>query len=75
MSKMNLNKISNGLFYLGIIVGILGYYRIYKVKSMLPQGACPVNNNRGTLFIGIFLLIASVITALIHDKRVKGMNK
>ncbi len=74
MNKINLNKISNWLFYLGIIAAILGYYKIYKVKSMLPPGVCPINNNRGTLFVGIFLLVASVITALVHEKSVKGKN-
>lgn len=71
MKKANWNRISNWLFYLGIIVGALGYYRIYKIKASLPPGICPVNNNRGMLFAGVFLLMASVIIAYVNDRKTK----
>ena len=67
MSKISWNKISNWLFYSGIFIGAVGYYRIYKVKSTLPSGVCPVNDNRWMLFLGIFVLLLSVITAYISD--------
>ncbi len=71
MNKINWNKISNWLFYMGILTGGLGYYKIYKVKSALPPGVCPVNDNRWVLFLGIFILLASVVTAYINDLKIK----
>ena len=74
MNKINWNKISNWLFYLGIIVGALGYYRIYKIKASLPPGVCSVNNNRWMLLIGIFLLLGSVVTAYVDDRKTKRIT-
>ncbi len=67
MRKISWNKISNWLFYLGIFIGALGYYRIYKVKSALPPGVCPVNDNRWMLFLGVFILLLSVIITYVSD--------
>lgn len=69
MSRMNWNKISNWLFYLGILIGAFGYYKIYKIQAVLPPGVCPVNDNRWILFVGITFLVASVITALIYERK------
>lgn len=74
MSKVNLNTISNWLFYLGILVGVIGFYRIYSVRAALPPGVCPVDNNRGMLILGVFMLLTSVITAIIYERQNKRGN-
>ncbi|GAB6169871.1 hypothetical protein JCM1393_23310 [Clostridium carnis] len=68
---MNFNKISNITFYIGIVVSVLGYYQIYKVKSMLPHDVCPIDNNRGMLIAGIILMVLSVITSYIYERKNK----
>lgn len=72
MNKINLNKISNWLFYLGIIVGGLGYYQVYRVKSTLPPGVCPIDDNRWIMFLGVALLLGSVTTSFIADRMKKN---
>lgn len=71
MSKVNLNTISNWLFYLGILVGAIGFYRIYSVRAALPPVVCPVDNNRGMLILGVFMLLTSVVTAVIYERQNK----
>lgn len=68
MNKLNWNKVSNWLLALGVLAGGLGYYNIYKIKSELPPGVCPINNNRSLLFISIFLLVLSIVTSFINDR-------
>lgn len=75
MNKVNWNRVSNWLFYLGVLVGALGYYRIYKIKASLPPGVCPVNDNRGLLYLGIIILLSSVVTAYINDWQIKRLKK
>lgn len=74
MSKFNWSKISNWLFYLGILVGAFGYYKIYSVRASLPPGVCPVNDNRWILGVGIFMLLSSVVAAYVNDRLEKRNN-
>lgn len=69
--KFSLNKLSNFLFYLGVLLGIIGYYQIYKGRIMLPPGACPVDNNRVLIIISILILISSIMTSIIYEKNLK----
>ncbi|MDU1313189.1 hypothetical protein [Clostridium septicum] len=56
-----MKKLSNWLFYSGIVMGILGYYRINKMEALLLPGVCHVEDNRWILIIGIILLIFSIL--------------
>lgn len=69
--KFSLNKFSNSLFYIGIILGIIGYYQIYKERATIPSGVCPINNNRGLIIISALILISSVITSIIYERNLK----
>lgn len=69
MNKVNWGKISNWLFYMGLVIGAFGYYNIFKVRAALPPGVCPVNDNRWLLFLAMFSMIGSVITATINERR------
>ena len=66
-----MKKLSNWLFYSGIVIGILGYYRIYKIESLLPPGVCPVEDNRWILVIGIIFLMSSILMPYIYEKLMK----
>jgi hypothetical protein len=69
--KINLNKFSNLLFYIGILLGIIGYYRIYKAKIMLPPGICPIDNNREMIIIAAVMLLSSVIISFLYEGNLK----
>ncbi|MEN8434270.1 hypothetical protein NX821_001453 [Clostridium septicum] len=56
-----MKKLSNWLVYSGIVMGILGYYRINKMEALLLPGVCHVEDNRWILIIGIILLIFSIL--------------
>ena len=74
MKKNNMKKFSNGLFALGVIVAIIGFYRIAQVRMTLPPGVCPIDNQRGFYFGSIGLFLASFITDIIADKK-EHLNK
>ncbi|MFR1707740.1 MAG: hypothetical protein ACLSV2_02470 [Clostridium sp.] len=69
--KLSLNKLSNLLFYTGIFLGVIGYYRIYKVRANLPSGICPIDDNRGLIIVAAFMLISSVITSTLYERNLK----
>lgn len=64
-------KLSNILFTVAIIISLYGFYKIYEVRKHLPVGACPIEDNRPILYLGIFFMISSIIVSYIEDKSIK----
>lgn len=71
----NLGKISNYIFYLGLLVAAYGLYKSYISTRGLPPGACPIENNRPVLYIAIGLLVISTILSYIQDLQKKNKDK
>lgn len=61
--------ISNLLFYSGLLVGAYGLYTIYKLKLSLPEGVCPIEDNRKILIVSIVLLLTSIFTEWIGSRK------
>ncbi|MGG7176880.1 hypothetical protein ACQPU1_04755 [Clostridium paraputrificum] len=66
--KKRINKISDYLMYSGVIVGVYGLYKVIVSRVGLPEGACPISDNRGILYLGMTLLISSVILSFFSDR-------
>jgi len=56
---------------MGILLGVIGYYQIHKVRATLPPGVCPIDNNRGLIIIAALMLISSVITSILYERNLK----
>ena len=69
--KKRVNKISDYLMYSGVIVGVYGLYKVIVSRIGLPEGVCPITDNRGVLYLGMILLISSVILSFISDREDK----
>lgn len=67
----NLIKLSNVLFTVAIIISLYGFYKIYEVRKHLPVGACPIEDNRPILYVGIFFMISSIIVSYLEDTKSK----
>ncbi|SCJ99264.1 Uncharacterised protein [uncultured Clostridium sp.] len=61
--------VSNLLFYSGLLVGAYGLYTIYKMKLSLPEGACPLEDNRKIAIVSVILLLTSIITEWIGSRK------
>lgn len=69
--KNKLERISNYIFYAGILVTAYGLYKTHISGRGLPPGACPIENNRPILYVAIGLLITSFILSLVYDRQKK----
>ena len=69
--KNKLEKISNYIFYAGVIVAVYGLYKSFISTRGLPPGACPIEDNRPKIYLALVLLLASVIISFINDKKFK----
>lgn len=69
--KKNLEKISNYIFYIGLVVAVYGLYKSFISTRGLPPGACPIENNRPKLYLAIILLLLSYIMSYINDRQKK----
>ncbi len=58
-------------YYLGLLVSAFGLYKIYISRKGLPAGACPIDDNRPILILGISLFIISIVLGFIGDRRSK----
>lgn len=65
--KVNLDKISTYLMGIGILIAIYGGYKIYSTTVYLPQGTCPIEDNRLVMFVAIGLLMTSLILSFVSD--------
>lgn len=66
--RKNLGKISNYIFYAGVVVAVYGLYKSFISTRGLPPGACPIDDNRPKLYLAIGLLLISYIMVLIDDR-------
>lgn len=73
--KRNLDKISNYIFYSGLVVAIYGLYKSFISTRGLPPGACPIEDNRPRLYLAIGLLLISFILSYLHDMQKKKDKK
>ena len=64
-------KVSNILFAIAMVVSLYGFYKIYEVRKDLPMGACPIEDNRPILYLGILFMISSIIVSYIEDKKIE----
>ncbi|GAA0085352.1 hypothetical protein UT300007_17910 [Clostridium sp. CTA-7] len=71
----NLIKLSNILITIAIVISLYGFYKIYEVRQHLPVGACPIEDNRPILYVGIFFMILSIIVSYIEDTKLKKKIK
>lgn len=69
--KKNLEKISNYIFYIGVLVAGYGLYKSFISTRGLPPGACPIEDNRPKLYLAIGLLLISYIMSFINDRQIK----
>lgn len=72
--KKNLEKISNYIFYIGLVVAVYGLYKSFISTRGLPPGACPIENNRPKLYLAIILLLLSYIMSYINDRQKKNKD-
>ncbi len=63
-----LMNLSNIIFIAAICTFVYGLYKIYTIRQVLPPGVCPVDSNRPILFIGIFLMLLSILISYFEDK-------
>lgn len=66
--KIKINKISNYLINIGILLSIYSLYTVYKSRVGLPTGACPIDENQGLLYFSVFISLLGVITSYIPSK-------
>jgi len=72
--KVNIDKISNYLMGIGILISLYAGYKIYSTRATLPKGVCPIEDNRPVMYVAIGLLIASIILSFVSDI-IKKINK
>ncbi|GAA0177369.1 hypothetical protein SH2C18_06180 [Clostridium sediminicola] len=68
MNKKNFNLLTNMFFYLGVSVSLFAIGKTYYDRSVLPEGVCPVNDNRFLMYLGIISLIIHVIASYLGEK-------
>lgn len=67
MKNKKIFKFTNILFAIGIIFSVGVLIKSYIDKSKLPEGVCPINNNRELLIAAIIVLIViTIITTFIE---------
>lgn len=64
-------KISNILFGVSIFIAIYTLFKVYLLKSQLPQGVCPVNTYNNLIYVSIGLLVISFIVMVIIEIKEK----
>ena len=73
------NKIITYLSNITLVVGAaLGVYVIIDFiiqKNRLPDGACPLTDNKAIIFVAIAFLIASFVFSVIEQKQKKKAKR
>lgn len=65
---MKLSRISNFIMNIAIIFSLYAGYKVFNSHRKLPPGVCPLEDNRGLLYLAILILIFSLILSFILDK-------
>lgn len=66
MSKIKLHTISNFLFVSAILISIFSLGKTFYERSRLPEGVCPIDNNRSIMIIGMFMLLLYLVVSTIE---------
>ncbi|NLC43843.1 MAG: hypothetical protein GX783_06120 [Clostridiales bacterium] len=75
MSKKVIPIIGNITFALTIILGAYILISTYLVRSSLPAGVCPIDNNRMLIYITIGLGIITFVLSFFDKKEAETMEK
>ncbi|MBC7961155.1 MAG: hypothetical protein H7X94_14945 [Vallitaleaceae bacterium] len=68
--------LSNLLFTGSVLFAIAVLLKTYLDNAKVPEGVCPVDNNRGLLIVAItILLLVTVITSIMDYKKKKVQLK
>lgn len=72
MNNKKVGTILNIIFASAIILGIYTMIKAYFLdRRGLPEGACPVTNNRPLFYISIGMLVFYMVASFIYEKREK----
>lgn len=69
--KKYVDRVSKYTFYAGILVAIYGLFKSFMDRRGLPPGVCPIEDNRPILYIGIVLLLISIVLDFVADREKK----
>lgn len=64
--KRKLHMLSNIIFYVAMAISIYALGKTYYERSKLPEGVCPVDDNRSILTIAIIVIIVYLIINFIE---------
>ncbi|WBW99142.1 hypothetical protein [Oceanirhabdus sp. W0125-5] len=67
MNKIKLHTISNMLFISAVFMGIFSLGKTFYERSRLPEGVCPIDNNRSMMIIGAILLLLYIVVSTVED--------
>lgn len=65
MDFNRIKRISNIIFYVSVIYTIGVLLKTYFDRMKLPDGVCPLESNNIAIYIGIGLLVISLISSTI----------
>ena len=65
--KKYIARVSKYTFYAGVLTAIYGLLKSFIDRRGLPPEACPIEDNRPIMYIGIALLIISIVLDFIDD--------
>ncbi len=66
--RKKLSIISNITFIFAIILAMYSLINIYIVRKNLPEGVCPIDNNRPVMYAAIGLSLISLVFSFVGDK-------
>ncbi|MCM1988613.1 hypothetical protein [Oceanirhabdus seepicola] len=66
MNKIKLHTISNLLFISAVIISIFSLGKTVYERSRLPEGVCPIDNNRSIMIIGMIMLFLYLVVSTVE---------
>lgn len=73
MKRKTQEIILNIIFTSSIILGIYTLIKTYYLdRKGLPEGVCPVTNNRPLFYISIGMTVFYLVVSIIRDKKLKN---
>lgn len=64
MDRKWIKYAENLLFFSGVGLGLYAIAKIYIIRSGLPEGVCPVTDNRPLMYAAVLLLLLSLVLSL-----------
>ncbi len=68
MKKLNLKNIIKTISWLSLIYGAYIIIKVMIARANLPEGVCPLDDNRPDILLGVFLIIGSMAVEVVYDK-------